>query len=137
MQEIGLPYASDAAITRHLAQFLRRHTAASDTPSAGFAAPTALLFNGGVMAGASLRTRLVEVIDEWLMAAKRPPVRVLSGGHPEYAVARARPTMAWPAAGGIRSRGSRRARTTWIETAMAAVPCVRPPIKALCVAPMA
>src|ERR1019366_340077 len=44
LSEFGLPYASDAAITRHLAHFLHRHAAQ----------PTHVLFNGGV-----LRAKLV------------------------------------------------------------------------------
>src|SRR5579875_1360230 len=42
LHEMGLPYVSDPAITRHLAAFLKNQI----TP--GAAAPTAILFNGGV-----------------------------------------------------------------------------------------
>ncbi len=52
--EIGLPYAADAAITRHLARFLRQQAAQSEHGSvrrgaSGLAAPTHVLFNGGVL----------------------------------------------------------------------------------------
>ena len=52
--EIGLPYAADAAITRHLARFLRQQSAQSEHGSvrrtaSGLAAPTHVLFNGGVL----------------------------------------------------------------------------------------
>ena len=54
LQEIGLPYAADAAITRHMARFLRQqastaeHGAVRRGPS-GLACPTHVLFNGGVL----------------------------------------------------------------------------------------
>ncbi|HEV3443858.1 MAG TPA: Hsp70 family protein, partial [Gemmataceae bacterium] len=47
LHEMGLPYVSDPAITRHLAAFLRRHLPAQAGNSAP-AAPQAILFNGGV-----------------------------------------------------------------------------------------
>ncbi|HSR05760.1 MAG TPA: Hsp70 family protein [Bryobacteraceae bacterium] len=49
LTEFGLPYAADAAITRHLAHFLHRHAAQ----------PTHVLFNGGM-----LRAKLVLYADE-------------------------------------------------------------------------
>src|SRR5207245_2039214 len=45
---LGLPYAQDPAVTRHLAAFLRRAGGAPKKPGASFIHPTALLFNGGV-----------------------------------------------------------------------------------------
>jgi molecular chaperone DnaK (HSP70) len=45
LMEVGLNYASDAAVTRHLAQFLRR---------AGSARPTHLLLNGGVLQASAI-----------------------------------------------------------------------------------
>ena len=68
LHEMGLPYVSDPAITRHLAAFLKRHPqtagqseAAPDTPLA----PQAILFNGGVFQPAALRERLVDVMRGW------------------------------------------------------------------------
>ncbi len=57
LHEMGLPYVSDPGITRHLAAFLKRHTAD--------AVPNAILFNGGVFQPASLRDRLLEVMHGW------------------------------------------------------------------------
>src|SRR6185436_19885321 len=45
LQELGLPFAADAAITRHLAGFLAQHSTAGEDGQGG--APTAVLFNGG------------------------------------------------------------------------------------------
>ncbi|MFY9645498.1 MAG: Hsp70 family protein, partial [Terriglobales bacterium] len=71
-QELGLPYAADAAITKHLARFLSEQV--RDSPEAagirrgpsGLACPTHVLFNGGVMKAAVLRDRVVEVVNSWL-----------------------------------------------------------------------
>lgn len=74
LQEFGLPYASDPAVTRHLAVFLQRHNAAQID---------AVLFNGGAMTPQSLRDRVLEQIGQWQTA----PVRELHAQMPEMAVA--------------------------------------------------
>ncbi len=72
-QEFGLPFARDAAITKHLAAFLWDHRwdgrtdeerSALDDFSA--ARPDWILFNGGVMTSTQLRERIVSVIGGWL-----------------------------------------------------------------------
>ncbi len=60
LHEMGLPYVSDPAVTRHLAAFLKNQT--RDGAEEG---PAALLFNGGVFQPASLRERLLEVMHGW------------------------------------------------------------------------
>ena len=130
LQELGLPYASDPAVTRHLAHFLTRQGEAT----AG-AHPTAVLFNGGVMRAPALRERLLDVLNGWFAAGDG--VRVLAGGDPEQAVARGAAYFGLARRGrGVRIRGGV-GRTFYlgIETAMPAVPGLRPPIKALCVVP--
>ncbi len=134
LQELGLPYATDPAVTRHLAHFLTRQAALD--PAQSGARPSALLFNGGVMRAAALRRRLVDTIDGWFPTATAS-VRVLEGGDPEHAVARGAAYYGMARRGrGVRIRGGT-ARTYYIgiETAMPAVPGVPPPIKALCVVP--
>jgi molecular chaperone DnaK (HSP70) len=74
LQEFGLPYAADPAVTRHLAAFLSRHAGAPIT---------AVLFNGGAMTPASLRARVIEQIAAWQGAAPRE----LPSQMPELAVA--------------------------------------------------
>jgi molecular chaperone DnaK (HSP70) len=59
LHEMGLPYVSDPAVTRHLAAFLQNQSGTSP------GAPAAILFNGGVFQPASLRERLVEVMQGW------------------------------------------------------------------------
>ncbi|CAD5374883.1 Hsp70 protein [Rubrivivax sp. A210] len=72
----GLPYASDAAVTRHIAAFLRQHA------EAGW--PDALLLNGGVFHAAALRDRLQAVLAAWRGA----PLRLLHNPDTDLAVAR-------------------------------------------------
>jgi hypothetical protein len=73
-QELGLPYAADAAVTRHLASFVARPAGggAMSAPvrrgPGGTACPTHVLFNGGVMKARVLRERLVDVLSGWLTA---------------------------------------------------------------------
>jgi molecular chaperone DnaK (HSP70) len=76
LQEFGLPYASDPAITRHLAAFLERQ---------GGARVDVVLFNGGAMAPAELRRRVIDQIARWQPEAGAP--RELTGQTPELAVA--------------------------------------------------
>ena len=87
--EFGLPYASDPAITRHLAGFLRQHAAAArealGLPDDGtLPVPDTVLLNGGVFRGAALAQRLVDTLAAWRGA----PMRVLHNENPDIAVAR-------------------------------------------------
>jgi molecular chaperone DnaK (HSP70) len=123
LREMGLPYAQDAAITRHLAEFLARHGRM----------PTALLFNGGVMKADLVRARVTEVVSAW--AGK--DVRVLAGNDLDLAVAHGAAHYGLVRRGqGVRIRGgTARAYYIGIESAMPAIPGFAPPVKALCVAP--
>ncbi|RUL88429.1 Hsp70 family protein [Tautonia sociabilis] len=133
LTEIGLPYAADPAITRHLARFLGRHSGA--TSAAGAAArPTAVLFNGGVFRAEGLRDRIAETLADW----GGEPIEVLAAPELDLAVARGAAYYGMVRRGkGIRIRGGvPRSYYVGIETAAPAVPGVPTPIKALCVVPM-
>ncbi len=69
LTEIGLPYAADAAISRHLCAFLRRHVeAAAETGVRihhGLPRPDVVLLNGGVFNAASVAHRLSDVMSRW------------------------------------------------------------------------
>jgi len=87
--EFGLPYASDPAVTRHLAGFLRQHAGAArdalGLPDDGaLPVPDTVLLNGGVFRGAALAQRLVATLAAW----RGEPVRVLHNDNPDIAVAR-------------------------------------------------
>ncbi len=133
LTEIGLPYAADPAITRHLARFLNRQAGSLHSSEASLH-PSAVLFNGGVFQAAALRDRVVDVLSQW---AGRP-VPALEAGDLDLAVARGAAYYGLVRNGkGIRIRGGvPRAYYVGIETAAPAVPGVKPPIKALCVVAM-
>ncbi len=133
LTQLGLPYATDPAITRHLAQFLTRHAREGEA----FALPTAILFNGGVLGSPAIQQRITQVISTWLAEADAPEARVLSGAELDVAVARG--AAAYGQAregGGLRIRGGT-ARTYYVgvEQPMPAVPGYEPPVTAVCVAP--
>ena len=70
LKQMGLPYAQDAAVCRHLAAFLCRQQAAADSllgeNEGEFIKPTAVLFNGGVLKAPVLAERIMSVINQWL-----------------------------------------------------------------------
>jgi hypothetical protein len=140
LTQVGLPYASDPAMTKHLAAFLGKQAEA--LPSKGKRAPkllhpTCVLFNGGVMKSDVLRNRVLEALNGWLEADGAPAARELQGADLDLAVARGAAAYALARRGrGVRIRGgTARAYYVGIEGAVPAVPGVEPPIMALCVAP--
>jgi molecular chaperone DnaK (HSP70) len=135
LTQVGLPYAQDPAITRHLAAFLTRQSRIAEGKS--FVHPTAILFNGGVFKARALKERVTEVTNEWLAEDSGAPVKELEGGDLDLAVARGAAYYGWVRHGhGIRIRGgTARAYYVGFEAAMPAVPGFEPPVKAMCVAP--
>lgn len=107
LQELGLPYAQDPAITRHLAAFLARHAAVGfaaldtsgpnpachpmgDIDGSGSASvlprPDAILLNGGVFNSARLANRLVDMVSAWWPESSR--IALLEHDSLDLAVAR-------------------------------------------------
>lgn len=145
-QELGLPYAADAAITKHLSRFLSQQVQSSPEIGnirrgrSGLACPTHVLFNGGVMKADILRGRLVEVLNSWLSEEGFETLgaaNVLDAPDLEHAVARGAAYYGGARRGkGVRIRsGVSRTYYIGIESAMPAVPGIEAPLKALCVAP--
>jgi hypothetical protein len=148
LQELGLPYAADPAITKHLAQFLRRHAGAVESErakGAGRRKPpsmlhaTAILFNGGVFKAAALRRRMVETLQRWAEqdAGRTDPLRELESVDLDRAVARGAAYYGLARRGaGVRIRGgTARSYYVGIATAQPAVPGLPPPLRLLCVVP--
>ena len=148
LRESGLPYAADAAISKHLARFLTRaKTNIASSPHlieavggdaklnrAPLLIPDAVLFNGGVFNAAPLRTRVLEQLTRWA----GQPVRELEGARPDHAVALGAAVYARLRATGEGLRiksGTARSYYIGMESSTMAVPGRRPPTKALCVAP--
>ncbi len=80
LRGFGLPYPADAAITRHLAQFLAQHAGNGGAQ----ALPDTVLLNGGVFHAHAVVERLTQQLSAW----RGTPVRVLHNPHPDWAVAR-------------------------------------------------
>ncbi|MDB4967924.1 MAG: dnaK4 [Myxococcales bacterium] len=125
LRELGLPFAADAAITRHLSAFVGAHRKA-----------TAVLFNGGVMKGRPLRQRIIQTLDSWADSPE-DDLKVLGGTDLDLAVAHGAAYYGMVRRGkGVRIRGgTARAYYIGIESSMPAVPGLEPPMRALCVAP--
>ena len=127
---LGLPYASDAAVTRHLAAFLARAKSAE-----GMTYPTALLFNGGVTRSPVIGTapwraqrmgRRCRV--SWTTRLGRRTPRL--GSKPGGCVLQSRQQ------GGLRIKGgTARSYYIGVERNQMAVPGIPPKLDALCIAP--
>src|SRR5712692_9305935 len=127
LQEIGLPYAADAAVTRHMAQFLRQQASSAEHErvrrgKSGLAAPTHVLFNGGVLHARLIRDRLLEVLNAWLADEGFDPVQTLTGEDLMHAVSRGAAYYGLARHGrGVRIRGGvPRTYYVGIESAMPA-----------------
>ena len=70
LMEVGLNYAADPAVTKHLAQFLRQ--TASGAGTEGFARPTHLLLNGGVLQAQAIEQRIIRGFEQLAVANGRP-----------------------------------------------------------------
>ncbi|CAK1726680.1 Molecular chaperone DnaK (HSP70) [Vibrio crassostreae] len=165
LTQMGLPYAQDAGITRHIAAFLSKQANAlsgnseaaqqdfnpfanmpgmpgtqaqgSEAPVADFIKPTAILFNGGVLKSNLLADRLSDTINEWLINADAEFAKQLSGLDLDLAVASGASYYGAVRRGqGVRIRGGiASSYYVGIESAMPAIPGMAPPMEALCVAP--
>ena len=146
LTQLGLPYAQDAGVTRHLAALLGRQTGATQElegfagkidADATFLHPTAVLFNGGVFKSAVLAERTLATLNGWLSAEQSESARMLSGADMDLAVARGAAYYGYVRRGqGVRIRGgTARAYYVAVESSMPAIPGIAPPIQALCVAP--
>ncbi|MDZ4852876.1 MAG: Hsp70 family protein [Pirellulaceae bacterium] len=140
-QELGLPYESDTAVTRHVASFLQDHlpselTSQSNLSSNASHFPTRLLFNGGVFKSPMLRERMMEVLSSWSDEGTVP--EMLGGPNDlDSAVASGAAYYAWSKAnGGVRIRGGTPCSYyVGIESTGPAVPGMPRPVQAVCVAP--
>ena len=147
LTQLGLPYAQDAAVTRHLAAFLARQAGATEhidglqgtqPEGATFLHPTAILFNGGVLKAPQIEQRIQSVINGWLTADGAQPARLLDGANLDLAVARGAAYYGHVAASGrgVRIRGgTAQSYYVGVESNMPAIPGMEPPLSALCLAP--
>jgi hypothetical protein len=139
LQEYGLDYATEPAVSRHLARFLRRALenvrsdpelatrvgAAEAAAPVDLLRPTAVLFNGGVFEAASFRARVVELLRAWFGADHA--LKELQSAGLNIAVSRGAAITARcaPRARASRSRPARRGRTSWAREPGAGGPGLR------------
>lgn len=150
LQEYGLDYATEPAVSKHLARFLKRGLenvrsdpelaalVGADAAPAGspILRPTAVLFNGGVFEAPSFRARVVELLAAWL-GPDHAPKELVSVGL-DIAVSRGAAYFgAVRASGkGIRIQaGTSRSYYLGLESPMPAVPGFVPPVKGVCIVP--
>ncbi len=148
LQELGLPYAADPALSKHLAHFLTRSLSTvradrtlkslvrdfEEHEQYGFIKPTKVLFNGGVFKALPIRSRFKELLSSWC----QKEVVELPGAELDLAVSKGAATYGMFRASGkglrIRSK-TLRSYYLGIESSMPAVPGYKPPINGLCVVP--
>jgi hypothetical protein len=145
LAEFGLPYASDPAVSRHLARFLTRSLVnlrsgggpggVTVPEGASHLMPSAVLFNGGVFKPEPVRRRILDLLASWNGGAAP---RELEGAELDLAVARGAAVYAANRASGKGLRikaGTARSYYIGLETSMPAIPGFKPPLKAVCVVP--
>lgn len=74
--EFGLPYAADAAISRHIAEFIQNHAPEQRIPAG-------LLLNGGVFNSELVENRMVNLFNKW----NDSPITLLDNPNPDLSVA--------------------------------------------------
>jgi molecular chaperone DnaK (HSP70) len=125
LQELGLPYVSDPAITRHLAAFVAEHLPAGERIDA-------VLFNGGVFQSQALRQRLIEVMATWFAGEWNP--LIMTSPSLDLAVAWGAAYYAWLKATGGQRIGGGVPRSYYVGID-AATPVAADEVRVLCVVP--
>ncbi len=137
IKEFGLPYESDPAITRHLANFIHRQKGEGEEYAEGAGLiPTAVLFNGGVMKAPVVRKHVLDVLSSWTPSPEAS-IREIETRDYDLTVARGAAYYGVARRGqGVRIRGGlNKTYYIGVAAAMPAVPGMPAPLKALCVAP--
>lgn len=88
LREFGLPFANDAEISRHIAEFLARQRDAAGETTHALARPDALLFNGGALEPSVVRERIADLIGRWHDPDGSWKPAILDGDSLQLAVAR-------------------------------------------------
>jgi molecular chaperone DnaK (HSP70) len=151
LREIGLAYAKDPALTKHLADFLRKSLDRIRTNKKAYSTtiqalaesrelsltPNAVLFNGGVFNSSYLRERVLTLLNSW-GTNNQLPVRELIGTDRDTAVAvgAASYAMTKLSGKGLRIKsGTTKSYYIGIESAAPAIPGFSAPVKGFCVLP--
>ena len=144
LRTLGLNYAQDSRILRHLAQFLhdsRQRIDEEELPEnilqQGFLAPSAILFNGGTTKAPLFRDRIIETLNGWLEATEQPSLKLLELSDPDLAVAQGAAYYGSVQRGlGLRIRSANTfSYYIGVESTMPVIPGMPPFMNGLCVAP--
>ena len=144
LRTLGLNYAQDSRILRHLAQFLhdsRQRIDDEELPEnilqQEFLAPSAILFNGGTTKAPLFRDRIIETLNGWLEAAEQPSLKLLELSDPDLAVAQGAAYYGSVQRGlGLRIRSANTfSYYIGVESTMPVIPGMPPFMNGLCVAP--
>jgi molecular chaperone DnaK (HSP70) len=129
-QELGLPFETDSAITRHIAAFLADNDVAQDSN-------LFVLLNGGVFKAPALQARLREALAQLRRPRADEPMALGGTEDLDYAVAKGAAFYGWTKLqGGIRIRaGTARSYYVGIESAGLSIPGMPRPLQAVCVVP--
>jgi len=125
-RELGLPYVSDAAVTRHLAEFL---TGAGAEAASG---PDTILFNGGFFMPEVCRRRVADVLERWY--GRRPFILENRDLHLAVAVGAAYYSYARVSGSGILVRGGL-PRSYYIEIGAAGLESAADRLRTVCLVP--
>ena len=144
LRTLGLNYAQDSRILRHLAQFLyesRQRIGDEELPEnilkQDFLVPSAILFNGGATKAPLFRDRIVETLNGWLETIEQPNLKLLELSDPDLAVAQGAAYYGSVQRGlGLRIRSANTfSYYIGVESTMPAIPGMPPFMNGLCVAP--
>jgi hypothetical protein len=141
LRHVGLEYAKDPSILKHLAQFLTYQGDDGADAKAGF--PGTVLFNGSMFRSAVLRDRVCDSMSQWLREVggnqndAGHQVSVLEGNDYPLAVSRGAAYYAQVSQGkGIRIKAALPySYYVGVEKSQMAVPGVEAELSLLCVAP--
>lgn len=127
-QETGLPYETEAAITKHLANFVNNNLANSNSKI------NYILFNGGVFKAEYFQKRILETITHWF---KETPKLLDQNADLDCAVAKGAAYYGFARiSGGIRIKGgTSRSYYLGFESSGMAIPGMPRPMHALCIVP--
>ena len=132
LREVGLGYAQDPLILKHLSQFLSQNL---NEDGEGF--PSTLLFNGSMFQAPLLRDGILQTLNQWSVQKRSEEFQLLGGSDFPLAVSRGAAYYCWVSQGeGIRIKASLPySYYIGVEKAQMAIPGVKPQLSLLCIAP--
>ena len=132
LREVGLNYAQDPLILKHLSQFLSQNL---NEDGEGF--PSNLLFNGSMFQAPMLRDSILKTLNQWSDSNRGMEFQVLEGSDFPLAVSRGAAYYCWVSEGeGIRIKASLPySYYIGVEKAQMAIPGMKPELSLLCIAP--